>query len=138
MSLIQEALKSASNRNVIDLPRERNRPHAFPGVVLALNGLVVLAVAFSLWTWREESRFRDAGITAEMSALHSKYDEFLVKIHTGERYLDTRMELDVLDLKSRYSAMSAQLDALKDAYGSLKAENEVLRRQLEQKAAPNA
>ncbi|GEM_PF-1557456 len=134
MSVFFDALNKAqkknedqnAQKNVIQVPR---RTDARDWMML-VGLFCLLATGFSIWSDRQESRRRDQALHGEIATLGAKQEELLAKIHTDDSFLDTRMQLDVLELKQNFKALSTKFDSFRQERESIGAENKALREEL--------
>ena len=120
MSEMQEALKRANlhlnGRPVIEIPAEEPKTAAqkprFKPTWALLAAAAVRAIVAQQWAEREARVFRDNEILARVKALESRQDELISMIHKDDKYLDVRVQLDMMELKSNYRALVTQMEMM--------------------------
>ena len=133
MSLINDALKRATAEfrqqgSVIQIPGDPKRGRVAQ-TVMAVSFLV-LALTLVL-QFRSETQTRaqiDQMLSAKIVTLEQKQDEILTLLNRNDKYLDTRIQLDVMELKADTKALQAKIGSLASPdLGTMKAENASLR-----------
>ncbi len=119
MSIIQDALRQAMLRQATaqaqqfpavpstEGPRLVQRPRSldFTALLAMMTlGFVVFLVALQID--RRESQKRDAELSIRIEALDKKHEDFVKRIYTTEDFLDVRVQLDVIELRSRLDALT--------------------------------
>lgn len=122
MSVILDALKRVkpgpkTPENVIQVPASRRG--ASRETVLLIGLLCLLVTGLALHVERKLGRERHADIVTQMKALETRQEELFAKIRTDDPYLDTRVQIDVYELKDGFSALGARVDAMKEEADSI-------------------
>ncbi len=129
MSLIHDALKRASEpdkeRTVIHIPKEK-AVSGFLNVLIAAVAFACLAAVWAgVWNERRDSLSRDADLSERIAALDQRQTDFLRKVRVEDPYLDTRVQLEMLELQNLTRTLAAGLDSLAKEQGLLDARTKV-------------
>jgi len=94
------------------------------------------ALALNLSIEQRASLQRNAELSSQFAALDKKHEDFLKQIQAGDQYLDTRVQLDIYELKSGLRALSDKVELFNPtAQKSLKDEVTALREELKGEVA---
>ena len=117
MSAINDALKQAEKDQ-----KEQAVIHV-PGLVVKNQGLGVgmflvflagvLALGFFLWTERQHRIRQSADLSDQVAGLNQRYQDLMVLINNNNAYLDTRVQLEIMEIQSSLKTLSARLDGTK-------------------------
>jgi hypothetical protein len=118
MSRIHDALHKANQekqdtqvqQQVIPVPRPQVSAWE-RGLVTAVLACLVLGGLF-LWRERSERIHSDAAIASDLEGLRSQHNDLVRLFRNSDSYLDTRVQLDIMDLRSDFQLLEAKLDAL--------------------------
>lgn len=90
-----------------------------------LVALITMATQF--WVQGEKQTLREQGLVSRVEALDKKHALLMDLIQKDDKYLDTRMQLDVLELRSDFRALRNKVDTLNPSLlESLRHENTAL------------
>ena len=116
MSLINDALKQATkeqnDQQVITVPRSTGRHQGLVNVVLfLLMAAGLAAAAYGLTNESSVRREQASDLSRQITALTEKHDDLMKLIQNDNTYLDTRMQLEVLDLRADLRELTASVEA---------------------------
>ena len=131
MSLINEALQRAASeqkeKKVIPVPRFVGTNLWVPAAFVLLF-LICGFLGFRVWAESKASQQSVSTLAAQVRDLDQRHVDLVSRIYQSDAHLDTRLQLEVFDLKSDVRKLTSRLDVLNlEELRSLKTDSGSLR-----------
>lgn len=114
MSVIHQALQDAEKKHkdpiFIQIPKAVVKNNSVQSLISLLLVVCLGLVWWQLSSEKTERLGSSVDLQNRLESIETKYNSLMETIHTGDQFLDTRVQLDLANLKSDLKELSAKLD----------------------------
>jgi chaperonin cofactor prefoldin len=116
MSLISETLQRAveqqKEKNVIPVPRASAQNPWLTAIFFMLTFAFIAVLGQRIWNEQRERVQAETALAAQLNDLEQRHQDLVSRIYQSDAHLDTRLQLEMFDVKSELRKLSSQVDAL--------------------------